>query len=190
MKSKIGIITSDDILFSKIKLILRYEADAVLIGSENFFPSDYDVIFADIRDGDHPACTCITLGEGGDIPLPFRHEDILEAIRGAGASDNHFLTVSADGKHAHLLGRTVTLTKLEYKLLARLLETANGEYVGRDELLRSVWDGECDDGIVTVYMHYLRKKLEANGERVIITKRSRGDCKYKIDERYRRKEQC
>ena len=188
MKARLGIITKDDILFNKIKLILRSEADTVRIDSEDFFPADYDVIFADLRCGEKPSFKCVTFGDGGDIPLPFKHEEIFEALADTDAYDSRCLALSGDGKHAHLLGRTVTLTKLEYKLLSRLLETENGEYVGRDELLESVWDGECDDGIVTVYMHYLRKKLEANGERVIITKRSRGDCKYKIDERYRRKE--
>ena len=42
---------------------------------------------------------------------------------------------------------------------------AGGEAVSREEILERVWHGEADGGIVNVYIHYLREKLESGGER-------------------------
>ena len=44
-----------------------------------------------------------------------------------------------------------------------------------------VWHGDADGGIVNVYIHYLREKLEDCGERVIIASRGRG---YSLSEKY------
>ena len=41
-------------------------------------------------------------------------------------------------------------------------------------------DDGVDGGVVNVYVHYLREKLEKNGERIIISTRNLG---YKINER-------
>ena len=186
MKPRVGIITSDDAFYNRIRLILRLDADAVRIMREDLSYHDCDVIFRDIRTDASPSCECVTFGDGADIPLPFRHEDVIEAFRCAVRHGAMGLTLSEDGKHARLSGNPIPLTKLEYRLLSALLE-AGDDYISADELLDRVWGGERDGGIVTVYMHYLRKKLEAGGERVILTKRDRGGASYKIDERYRRR---
>ena len=74
----------------------------------------------------------------------------------------------------------IALTEMEYALLARLL-AEEGRAVSQEELLRDVWQGEAGVGTVTVYIHYLRQKLEAEGERVLRIKRG---CGYYIDEKY------
>ena len=186
MKSRVGIITSDDIFYSKIKLILRHDADTVRLIAKDVGSSGCDVIFADLRDDEPPKCKCVTFGEDGDIPFPFKHEDVINAFHDAKREIPEGLYVTGDGKHAYLSGRGITLTKVEYRLLERLLDESIGSYVSRNQLLESVWGGACDPGVVVVYMHYLRKKLEAGGEKVIITKRGKGESTYKIDERYRR----
>ena len=76
--------------------------------------------------------------------------------------------------------RRIALTEMEYALLARLL-AEEGRAVSQEELLRDVWQGEAGVGTVTVYIHYLRQKLEAEGERVLRIKRG---CGYYIDEKY------
>lgn len=187
MRSRVGILTSDDIFYNKIKLILRAEADAMRVDAKNAMSADCDVILVDLRSNEPPKRKCITFGENGDIPFPFRHEDVLSALDKAKRDTPSGLYVMGDGKHAYLAGRPLTLTKVEYKLLERLLLEDVGSYVSRDKLLESVWGGACDPGVVVVYMHYLRKKLEAGGERVIITKRGKGESTYKIDEKYREK---
>lgn len=186
MKSRLGIITKDDIFLNKIRLILRDEAEAVRLDGQRLSPEMYDVIFVDSRTESIPDCECVTFGDGCEISIPFTHEAVIAAFRNALTDRSaRSITLSDDGKHAYVLGRSVTLTKVEYKLLARLLGEDAGSYVSRDTLLRDVWGGECDPGVVVVYMHYLRKKIETGGEKIIVTKRDRGDSKYKIDERYR-----
>ena len=39
----------------------------------------------------------------------------------------------------------------------------------------------ADEGVLNVYVHYLREKLERGGEKIIISSRGLG---YKIDEKY------
>ena len=51
----------------------------------------------------------------------------------------------------------------------------------REEILSTVWGGEADSGVINVYIHYLREKLEVCGEKIILSSRK---CGYKIDEKY------
>lgn len=70
-------------------------------------------------------------------------------------------------------GERIALTDREYACLQCLL-AADGAPVSREELHRVVWQGEQDIGVVTVYLHYLRKKLERHGKRLIYAIRGRG----------------
>jgi len=73
-------------------------------------------------------------------------------------------------------GRPIDLTPTEFSLLASLLR-ANGEPVGRQELLRDVWGYEFDPGtnVVDVHVNRLRRKLEDAGvDELIRTIRGRG----------------
>ena len=73
-------------------------------------------------------------------------------------------------------GRPIDLTPTEFSLLASLLR-ANGEPVGRQELLREVWGYEFDPGtnVVDVHVNRLRRKLEDVGMAELIrTVRGRG----------------
>ena len=82
--------------------------------------------------------------------------------------------VLQSGEQAVLLdGERIALTDREYACLQCLL-AADGAPVSREELHRVVWQGEQDIGVVTVYLHYLRKKLERHGKRLIYAIRGRG----------------
>jgi len=73
-------------------------------------------------------------------------------------------------------GRPIDLTPTEFSLLASLVR-ANGEPVGREELLREVWGYEFDPGtnVVDVHVNRLRRKLEDAGVAELIrTIRGRG----------------
>lgn len=66
------------------------------------------------------------------------------------------------------------LTKTEETLLSLLLE-AKGAVVDKDTLAKALFpDAEDAKGSVTVYIHYLRKKLETNGKRLIFSHRGKG----------------
>lgn len=72
--------------------------------------------------------------------------------------------------------RPLDLTPIEFSLLASLLR-ANGEPVGRQELLRNVWGYGFDPGtnVVDVHVNRLRRKLEDAGvPELIRTVRGRG----------------
>lgn len=180
MRKRVGVITDDSNLYNKIRLLLLGEASVTLL-DESLDAEIYDVVFRDVRSKITVDTVCIEIGEGGDIPLPFRHEDILDAVSDAGNKETGALTLSGDGKHAYLFGEAIKLTDVEYRLLERLLDEDG--FVSREELLRSVWGDGFDSGVVNVYVCYLRRKLEKSGNKVIIASRGEG---YKIDEKYRR----
>ena len=83
--------------------------------------------------------------------------------------------VLLEGEQAVLLdGERIALTEREYACLACLV-AAKGAPVSRRQLLEAVWGKEWqDDGVVTVYLHYLRKKLARHGKRMIYAIRDRG----------------
>jgi len=118
----------------------------------------------------------ITMGEGGDLPLPFAFTELFSAIEGCGGNAPK-LTLGE--RCAYLRGEKIPLTEVELALL-RVLYDAKGEYVSREELLSRVWAEGTDNGVVNVYVYYLRQKLE-RGEKIINTSRKLG---YKIDANY------
>lgn len=84
------------------------------------------------------------------------------------------LVPSADFRTLMLDGETVTLTEREAQLL-RLLYEADGAPVSRETLAHALFpDAEDADGSLTVYIHYLRKKLERNGKRRLRAHRTGG----------------
>ena len=180
MKKRVGVITGDTNLYNKIRLLLRNEASVTLL-NDGYDVELCDLVFNDLRSDVTLDTACVEIGEGGDLPLPFRHEDILDAVSDAGNKETGALTLSGDGKHAYLFGEAIKLTEVEYRLLERLLDEDG--FVSREELLSSVWGDGFDGGVVNVYVCYLRRKLEKSGNKVIIASRGEG---YKIDEKYRR----
>ncbi len=73
-------------------------------------------------------------------------------------------------------GRQIELTRREFELLEELGRHA-GMVLSRPQLLQSVWgyDFEVDGNVVDVFVGYLRRKLEAEGEpRMIHTVRGIG----------------
>ena len=66
--------------------------------------------------------------------------------------------------------RELQLTEREYSLLLLLLEHQGGS-VSRQTILEEVWgqsDEEANANVIEVYVRYLRRKLEENGERRLI----------------------
>ncbi len=72
--------------------------------------------------------------------------------------------------------RLLELTRTEFRLLVTLAERA-GSVIGRAELMHAVWDYDfgTSSSNLDVYVSYLRRKLEANGEsRLVHTVRGVG----------------
>lgn len=69
--------------------------------------------------------------------------------------------------------RRIRLTELEFSLLSALWE-AGGSFIRREDLREAVWGSEGTDSLLSVYIHYLREKLECGGEKVILSSRKEG----------------
>ena len=179
MKKHVGIITDDLILYNKIRLLLRHEAN-VSLSTADETAGAYDVLLADARitDGKPGA---VMIGDGEELPLSFRHEDLVMILQRSGEADVG-ISLSATAHVAYISGEAVKLTEVEYRLLEVIIE-ADG-FISKEELLHNVWGNGYDLGVVNVYVHYLRRKLEKDGRKVIISSRNEG---YKISENYRRK---
>ena len=88
------------------------------------------------------------------------------------------LVVNPSTRQVKRGSRPVGLTAREYQLLMLLLER-KGTVVGRDLILRQVWNDDqgTTSNVIEVYVRYLRHKLEEGGEqRLIHTIRGQGYC--------------
>ena len=132
---------------------------------------DLDSSF-EAKDGD------ITMSKGMpcDLSVPFSYDAIEALIEESGAA----LTVSDTDRCAILRGERIKLTEVEYALFKALIKR-NGAFISREDILKEVWSDDSDAGIINVYIHYLREKLEKNGEKIIVSSRKMG---YKIDSKY------
>lgn len=84
------------------------------------------------------------------------------------------IALAEDGRSARVGTCTIPLTPKEYACL-RCLLAADGRPVSRKELYAAAWGkGECEEKLVNLYLHYLRKKLEASGHRLIFSIRGFG----------------
>ena len=172
----VGVYTHNDYLFQKIKLSLPKNARAVRLSAED--SAAYELILVDGEDERFSRVSGLKMKkEGGDIPLPFSIDTISSLLTGEAAPR---LTLTENEKTATVGSKSVKLTELEYRLLSLLL-SANGAFVSRERILTEVWEEKADKGIINVYVHYLREKLETEGEKIILSSRNYG---YKISEKY------
>lgn len=78
----------------------------------------------------------------------------------------HDLELDIPHRQAHLAGKKLHLTPVEYGLLIELMRSA-GQVISHDELLRSVWGEqyEGDYSVLRVNISRLRQKIEENPRR-------------------------
>ena len=175
----IRVYTKDAYLMRKIAIDAG-DGVAVALGEEGKAYGD-GLILVDIdtaeASGSLPFMT-MSRKEKADISLPFPLGAIEKLCTGAG--DEPDLTLSEADRCVILHGEKIRLTEVEFSLLSALV-LKGGEFSSREELLERVWDKNADGGIINVYIHYLREKLEKRGEKIILSSRKHG---YKIDEKY------
>ena len=183
MKKRIGVITHDTVLYSKLRLLLRDTADVERL-NVGYNREIYDLIFADTDDFPEDVIETVTMSRSkdADISIPFFYEDVISIINKAQTKSEDSIALLNDGRHILLSGEKIKLTEVEFRLLAELLAAKDG-YVSRKTLLSRVWGDGFDAGVVNVYIHYLRSKLERDGRKIILSSRKEG---YGIVEKYRR----
>ncbi len=101
---------------------------------------------------------------------PFRLSALAAAVQ---EPPSHGLQMQKNAVLVH--GERIPLTAREHALLSCLVQ-AGGKPVSRRDLYAAVWggEGEADDGIVVVYLHYLRKKIERDGKKLLYAVRGKG----------------
>lgn len=108
------------------------------------------------------------------IERPFSEDTLIGSIE-ALADDQIFLGFTADEKNllAVLGDVSVKLTPTEFRLFSTILKNGR-EFISANALSEAVW-GRCDRNLCTVYISYLRRKLDLTfGDGTLITSRGKG----------------
>ncbi len=171
---KIALLIGDKYLKQKLSLMLFEDGKFV-----NTSVAAADAVLTDRRhEGTPPGALLISKQDDADIRLPLSFRDIENALT---LTSSEAMRLDAAERMAYIGAYSVKLTELEFALLSLLYE--RGGFVTREEILDCIWGNGKDEGIVNVYIHYLRQKLEKNGEKLIISSRKSG---YKIADRYKK----
>ena len=171
---EIKVYTTDRYLFRKIQLELLSFGQVTLCEGES---SGYDDGIFDLNT-ENGRILYVKLGDKTkEFTYPIRLGELKDYLSKSPASCNS--VVLCGDRQASVCGRTVKLSELEYALLSLLLK--HKRYVSKGEILRDVWKGQAEAGVVNVYIHYLRQKLEKSGEKIILSSRQKG---YTINQKY------
>lgn len=170
---RVLVVTENAYLGQKIKLAVLDRAEVTV---DRAYSSGYDICLWDKDSAPSPTADAVTMSrtEDCDIVIPFTRDTLIGYIFEQKAGG-----ISLAGRICEIRGKKIKLTELEARLLALLIE-AKGGFVSREEILSEIWDNCADAGVINVYVHYLREKIE-HGEKIIISSRNNG---YKIDEKY------
>lgn len=176
MKKLISVFTKDVYLFQKIKLDAPEDAEVVSGRCES---PDLILIDTDTENVRISGALTMSRTSAADVKLPFALGTVRKLIEKEGEV-SVALTLSESERCAYLRGEAIKLTEVEYSLISLLYEKRGG-YASREEILDRVWRGEKNEGVINVYVHYLREKLETHGEKIIFSSRM---CGYRIDEKF------
>ena len=176
---RVLVISRDRYLKRKIELELGRDADVIYDGTDGA-----DAVIFDVDSGENlpdfegktVKLSRDTTGKGIYL-LPLPIGEIRRLVLEERTTPS--LTVSESSRVAYLRGKSIKLTTHEYALLSLLIANG-GSYITREEIAREVWGG-ASDTLINVYVHYLREKLETDGEKIILSSRKYG---YKINEKY------
>ncbi len=177
---RIAVKCASDCLFQKIKLALRDIATCERVTSVKE-ACGFELCIAEADGAEPLGVRTVTMSreDGYDLKIPFAISELRQAVEECSMGGEP-IRLNPDNKTAIFKGELIKLTELEFSLLSLLL-SEKGRSFSKSEILESLWGEGVDVGVVNVYVHYLREKLEKRGERVIISSRGVG---YRIDEKY------
>jgi heavy metal response regulator len=132
------------------------------------------VLLLTARDTVHDKVTGLDLGADDYLTKPFAFDEFLARVRallrrGAAVRTPVLrladLTLDPSTREVARGSRRITLTAREYALLEYLLRSA-GRILTRPMIAQHVWgvDFDTETNIIDVYVGYLRRKLDAEGE--------------------------
>lgn len=166
---RIALVSKNRYLWQKLKLVRH--TDEVTLENGGELP-EYDRLIWDADSITENAPEgAVIISHSGDLTPAFTEEELAAAIGGTPR-----ISLSRAARTATLDGTKIKLTELEFSLLSELI-SANGNFVSRETLKSRVFGGEGSDGLINVYVHYLREKLEVGNEKFIFSSRRDG---YKI----------
>ena len=136
------------------------------------------VIFLTASDTVFDRIEGLDAGASDYVVKPFSFDELLARIRAVmrtargSASEVYELDDLSLNTRSHIVaraGKQIDLTGKEYRLLEYLLTNKN-QILSRERILNHVWgyDFEGSGNVVDVYMNYVRKKIEADGQRKLI----------------------
>lgn len=145
------------------------------------------VLMLTARDGVDDRVEGLDVGADDYLPKPFALAELLARVRallrrrggpnaGRGVLEFADLTLDREAAEASRGARAFALTRIELLLLELFLLNPR-RVLSRETLVDRVWDGQIDatSNAPEVYVGYLRKKLEADGEpRLLRTVRGLG----------------
>ena len=136
------------------------------------------VIFLTARDTVLDRIEGLDAGASDYVVKPFSFDELLARIRAVmrtargSVSEVYELDDLSLNTRSHIVaraGKQIDLTGKEYRLLEYLLTNKN-QILSRERILNHVWgyDFEGSGNVVDVYLNYVRKKIEADGQRKLI----------------------
>jgi two-component system, OmpR family, response regulator len=145
------------------------------------------VIFLTARDATEDKVHGLTVGGDDYVTKPFSIEELVARIRvvlrrhGAGGSVASpqltlaDLELNEDTHEVFRAGKTVELTRTEFRLLRYLMINA-GRVLSRSQILDHVWDYDFggDASVLETYISYLRRKVDTVEPQLIHTVRGVG----------------
>jgi two-component system KDP operon response regulator KdpE len=152
--------------------------------------SDVPLILLSTRDGEIEKARGLELGADDYIIKPFNPIDLLARVRavlrrshmpqlknGAASFVSNGLSIDFATRQVMVHGEPVSLTPIEYNLLAYLVRN-EGKVLPHRALLEKVWGPECtgDTAFLKKYVYRLRIKLhdDSRNPRMLLTERGIG----------------
>jgi len=139
--------------------------------------SDAPVIMLTALDSVSQKVQGLEAGADDYITKPFAFEELIARVRAAlrrkQTEDETIsvgdMTIRPASREVERAGREIELTSREYDLLEYLARHA-GKVVDKRAIFETVWgfDFEAESDSIKVYVSYLRKKLNAHGEKDLI----------------------
>lgn len=161
-----------------LKVLQRLRADG----------SDVPVLFLTAKDALDDRIAGLTAGGDDYVTKPFSLEEVVARLRGLirratvamAVNDSPVIVVgdlelNEDSHEVRRAGRDIELTATEFELLRYMMRNPK-RVLSKSQILDRVWDYDFGgrSSVVEIYISYLRKKIDAEGDAMIHTVRGAG----------------